>query len=313
MGENLVDVEAQHAAHRATIWGLAYRMTGSAADADDVVQETFIRLMERVPDASRSLRPWLVQVAVNLSRDKLRRRRVRQESYVGPWLPEPVDTAALQTTTVALRESARFAFLVALEVLTPLQRGVLLLRDVFELSTRETAEALEVSVENAKVTLHRARAALRGASADAPDGLSEPALVWGAGSDDDGLRRAMAGLFAAILSGDVAAATSMLAADVRARTDAGGHYSAATRVVSGADHVVKLLLGILRTRGEMPEVTEVSVNGEVAWIIGGAAHSGPARVAPRSLVLLSLDPAGAIADMFSVLNPEKLTALGVGA
>src|SRR3954469_9653521 len=125
-------------------------MTGVAADADELVQETFVRALEHPPAALRELRPWLTRVAMNLARDRLRRRR--RESYVGPWLPSPVETGdegappayeppeSLGTEArYELLESVSFAFLLALEALGPRQRAVLLLRDVFDYSVRETA------------------------------------------------------------------------------------------------------------------------------------------------------------------------------
>ncbi len=152
------------------LWGLCYRMTGSATDADDIVQDTFVRALEKPPiNLEAPLRPWLVKVALNLSRDQLRRRRRRE--YFGPWLPSPVVTegdsqleldepTAPEMSPVArydLHESVTLAFLLALEALTPAQRAVLLLRDVFDYSTSETAKTLQMTEINVKVTLHRAR------------------------------------------------------------------------------------------------------------------------------------------------------------
>src|SRR5688500_13430166 len=139
------------------LWGLSYRMTGSAADADDVLQETFVRLMQKPPaNTDEPLRPWLVRVAVNLSRDILRRRR--RNGYTGQWLPAPfeiennddvlarLDIGGFDSRNPSARyemlESVSFAFLLALELLTPTQRAVLLLRDVFDLNVAETAEIL---------------------------------------------------------------------------------------------------------------------------------------------------------------------------
>src|SRR5262249_35064046 len=156
--------------HKRFLWGMCYRMTGSAADADDIVQDTFVKALERPPtDLEAPLRPWLAKVALNLSRDQLRKRRRRE--YFGPWLPSPVSTEGdtpldldqpiePESSPAAhydLIESVTLAFLLALEALTPAQRAVLLLRDVFDHSTSETAQTLDLTKSNVKVILHRAR------------------------------------------------------------------------------------------------------------------------------------------------------------
>src|SRR5262247_1621751 len=160
-------------AHERFIWGLCYRMTGNAADADDLAQETFVRAWERPPARTdEPWRPWLVSVAMNLSRDLLRRRKRRR--YEGPWLPspietgdeftppsyEPVDEEGNPAARYDMLESVSFAFLLALEALKPAQRAVLLLRDVFDYSVKETAGALGMSEPNVKTTHHRARHAM---------------------------------------------------------------------------------------------------------------------------------------------------------
>src|SRR5688500_9082162 len=162
------------------LWGLSYRMTGSAADADDVCQETFIRLMQKPPaNTEEPLRPWLVRVAVNLSRDVLRRRK--RQGYIGQWLPSPFETENNEdvfenldfqdvnasansnnpSTRYEMLESISFAFLLALEVLTPTQRAVLLLRDVFDFNVAETADVLKMTGQNVKTTHHRARRTMK--------------------------------------------------------------------------------------------------------------------------------------------------------
>ena len=161
-------IEEAFREHRGFLWGLCYRLSGNAADADELVQETFVRALERPPaDLERPWRPWLTRVAVNLGRDLLRRRRRR--TYVGPWLPGPVPTAAdglpCEPVDPAPGPGARYdrlesvtvAFLLALEALSPAQRAVLLLRDVFDYSVRETADALAMSEANVKTTHLRAR------------------------------------------------------------------------------------------------------------------------------------------------------------
>src|SRR4029077_2785208 len=156
--------------HRSFLWALSYRLTGNAADADDVVQETFVRALQRPPaDRDRPWRPWLVRIAVTPGRDLLRRRR-RRGGYEGQWLPppieteppshEPADEGGSPAARYDLLESVSFAFLLALEALTPMQRATLLLRDVFDYSGREAARALGISEASARTTHLRARRAL---------------------------------------------------------------------------------------------------------------------------------------------------------
>ena len=135
--------------HRPLLWGLAYRITGSAADADDIAQEALARALEHQPDEPR---PWMYKVAANLARDQLRRRR--RAPYRGPWLPEPVADA---DDRLGLRQSASMAMLLAMERLRPTQRAVLVLRDAMELDAAETARLLGMSEGNVRVTHHRAR------------------------------------------------------------------------------------------------------------------------------------------------------------
>src|SRR5690242_9027045 len=142
-------------------------MTGSAADAEDLVQETFVRALEHATQLQEeAMRPWLLRVAVNLSLDALRRRKRRR--YLGAWLPAPIEagetggeSSSGPDARYARLESISFAFLLALEVLTPRQRAVLLLRDVFDYSARETAAALDISEANVRIVHHRARGAMR--------------------------------------------------------------------------------------------------------------------------------------------------------
>jgi RNA polymerase sigma-70 factor (ECF subfamily) len=157
--------------HRRFLWGLSYRITGSAADADDVVQETFIRALQHAPAQLDDPRRWLVRVAVNVGRDLLRRRKRR--GYVGEWLPTPIETARQEALPsyepvidgaetsegrYDLMESVSLAFLQALEALTPTQRAVLLLGDVFDYSALEISKALEMSEGNARALFTTAHA-----------------------------------------------------------------------------------------------------------------------------------------------------------
>ncbi len=239
-------------AERTYLWGLLYRMTGSRADADDLLMDTFERAMTKPPtDLSRPWRPWLTRVATNLARDSLRRRRRRK--YVGPWLPSVADTSGLPAPATpearyGAMESASYAFLKALEVLTPNQRAVLVLRDVFDYSTDETATALDMTATNAKVTLHRARRAMT--DYDNADLSLDPAEV------QDALGR----LMAALMAGDAEGTAKLLSEHVVATSDAGGEFKAALRAVQGADKVARFLHGLGRTT-TTTSVEPMIVNG----------------------------------------------------
>jgi RNA polymerase sigma-70 factor (ECF subfamily) len=291
-------------AHERFLWALCYRLVGSAADADDLVQETFLRALER-PPARRDepVRPWLVTVALNLGRDALRRRRRR--AYTGPWLPEPIDTDEPPSWELEgergtegrydLLESVSFAFLLALEALTPQQRAVLLLRDVFDYSVRETAAALALTEPNVKTTHHRARRALE--PYEAHRCRPTPAL---AARSEEALARFLQGL----ASQDVAAVEAMLAADARAVSDGGGAYVAALRPIVGRDRVARFLLSLARhTPADMRFVVR-SVNGLPALVVEQPRPLP--RTAPRYLLRCELDAAGRVAAVHIVLAPAKL-------
>jgi RNA polymerase sigma-70 factor, ECF subfamily len=289
--------------HQRFLWGLSYRMTGSAADADDVVQETFTRALATPPARTNEpWRPWLTKVALNLSRDVLRRRT--RDGYVGPWLPGPAPTSRFEAEdeTPHARydrlESVSFAFLLALEALRPRERAVLLLRDVFDYSVREAAELLDMSEANVKTTHHRARRALDGHDRARPAG--RPAA---------GAAEALERFLVALGARDGAALEATLAEGARAIGDGGGEFSAQRRVVEGRDHVARLFLGL--TRGsDVVSVKLVHVNGAVGLLIERA----PVRpgVAPLVLLACDVDEAGAITTFYTVLTTRKLACLRAG-
>lgn len=288
--------------HGRYLWGLSYRMTGNAADADEIVQETFARAVERPPlDRTRPWRPWLATVAVNLSRDRLRRRRRRP--YEGPWLPSPIETgstpeADAPDSRYGRMESLTSAFLLALEELTPRQRAVLLLRDVYEYSVRETADALELSEANVKVILHRARKAMAGYDA------ARPSL------DADAKARhaeALERFLAAIAAGDVGAATAALSEDAVTLNDGGGELLAARRPVVGADRVARFVLGTSRKAAGTPRMETREINGLPAVV--ATLDGTPDRVADRVVLQAEVDARGRITRLLITLAPRKLTAI----
>jgi len=292
--------------HRRYLWALGYRMMGSAADADDLVQETFARALAHPPSREdEPLRPWLVRVEVNLARDHLRRRRVR--GYEGPWLPAPIETGPgtlehelistepLPESRYSLRESATFAFLIALEALTPHQRAVLVLRDVLDYSGRETAAALGSTEASVKQTHRRARTAMssydeaRATVAPSPEVIARTQ---------------------AVAADDVAAAEAALSADVRAITDAGGEFLAARVPVLGAAKVALFFTKLARTAGR-PELTPRfairEING-VPALVAEYDFAAP-NIAPRFVIHIDVGADGLIREVHGQQATAKLTAI----
>lgn len=273
-------------------------MLGVAADADEVVQETFVRALERPPaDTGRPLGPWLMRVATNLCRDRLRSRRRR--GYVGSWLPGPVPDALLvdlgtPESRYGARESASFAFLDALEALTPTQRAVVLLRDVLDADLAETAETLGSTPGAVKVAHHRARAALaryeRGRARPPP---AEEAMMR--------FQR----LLMAIGAGDVAAVRAELSDDAVAKNDAGGRYLAARMPVVGAEKVALFLVKLTRLSPGLYRYRMLLVNGLPALL--AEREDPPAHHAPRWVLLPSFGADRRISHLFTVLTDEKLS------
>lgn len=298
-----VALSAAFTAHRREVWLLCYRMTGSSADSDDLVQETFARALERPPrDVSRPWLPWLVRVAVNLARDHLRRRR--QRVYRGPWLPEPVELPELSyepahtEARYELLESVSYAFLVALEALTPAQRAVLVLRDVIGYSAGEAAEALGLSEGNVRVVLHRARKALEGY--DAERCRPSPALSESTAS-------ALQRFLENIARGDVAGVEALLTEDVVTLNDVNGKYAAAGRPVHGRNKVARFHVNVSQLRGGPQRFEMRILNGLPALV--AEWDTSERNLAPRIVMIPVLDAAGRIRAVHSLLAPEKLVGV----
>ncbi|HEY8558857.1 MAG TPA: sigma-70 family RNA polymerase sigma factor [Pyrinomonadaceae bacterium] len=301
------------------LWALGYRMTGSAADADDVCQETFIRLIQKPPrNTEDDLRPWLVRVAVNLSRDVLRRRR--RQNYVGQWLPAPFETenndadylaamdyemngdeAAAQNPSARyeMLESVSFAFLLALEVLTPTQRAVLLLRDVFDFNVAETAAALKMSEQNVKTTHHRARRAMRGY--EEKRFVPKKTLVEKTG-------KVVGQLVNFLMNRDTEAAARLLAANVVSVSDGGGEFFAARVPVEGREKVAAFLGNLFRRGAELPaRQTAVELNGVFGALT--VRENAPEGYAPKIATLFQMNDEGLIERIYFQMASRKLKAL----
>ncbi|MBU4609684.1 sigma-70 family RNA polymerase sigma factor [Achromobacter sp. GG226] len=279
--------------HRRYLLGLAYRMLGSVAEAEDVLQEAWLRWHARDPETVEHPRAFLARVVTRLCLDQLGSARARRETYVGPWLPEPW---AEEATTpwpapqpVELAQDVSVALLLALERLSPLERAVFLLHDVFDTDFDEIGLTLGRSPAACRQLAVRARANVR---AERP---RYPA------ADDAAF--ALAGAFiAASREGNVAALQTLLAEDATFQSDGGGKRAAVLRAVVGRDKVCRLYAGLARKAGPAPVPWRlVRLNGQPAAI------SLEADGLPQATLLDIRD--GRVVTVYVVRNPDKLRHL----
>ncbi len=297
-------------AQQRRLWGLAYRLTGSAEDAEDVVQEAFVRLVARPPAAPpEDLGPWLARVATHLGIDALRRRRRR--AYAGPWLPSPVETPGADgldaqpsgipdpEARYSLSESATYAFLLALEALSPRQRAVLLLRDVVGHSARETADLVGTSEGSVRVLHLRARRTLE--AYDKARCIPTPELR-------ERHRTVLQRFLDCLFDQDARGLEAILAESVHTVTDAAGEYSALATPLAGRARVARLYLMAALHRQAGGTRTEILLaNGLPAAMI--TLDRPVRRQAPRTLLRCELDEEGRIDLVQAILAPRKLAAL----
>jgi RNA polymerase sigma-70 factor (ECF subfamily) len=301
--------EALFQEHRSFLWSLLYRLTGCAADADDLVQEAFLRAIERPPSRTDApWRPWLVRVAMNLGRDLLRKRR--RQGYVGPWLPSPLDTEdeppSFEPADPAPGPFARYdriesvsvAFLLALEALRPGQRAVLLLRDVLDDSVKDTATVLGMTEANVKTTHLRARRAMA-----AYDRQRLPLTRARQAQSGQALER----FLACLTQGDAAGLTTLLARDVRSVSDGGGEFVTALRPIVGSDKVARFYLSLVQKLGTGGRLELRSLNGLPALIVD--RPDSPAGFSPRLTLQCEPDAMGRISRIYVVQASRKLTAI----
>ncbi len=284
------DGRADHAvdvfvSHRNLLFTVAYEMLGSAADAEDVLQETWLRWADADLAAVRDQRAYLVRITTRLSLNRLRTVGRRRESYVGSWLPEPLLTAPDVADDVELAESVSMAMLLVLETLAPTERAVFVLREVFDLAYDEIAEAVDKSSAAVRQIAHRARAHV---AARRPRGMVSPAET----------RRALSAFRLAVETGDVQALLDVLAPDVVLLGDGGGIKQALLRPVAGADKVARLLCST-HARTATMSLHPAQVNGHPALVLrlDGAVDT---------VLALRIDD-GLISGVYAVRNPEKLS------
>lgn len=275
---------------RRRLFGIAYRMIGTTADAEDIVQEAYLRWHQANTEEIRSAEAWLVSVVTRLSIDKLRKASVEREKYIGEWLPEPLIAGAAPDPAEKLETAANLsmAYMVLLERLTPVERAAFLLHDVFDCAYPLIANILRKSEAACRQVVHRARQRVR----------SEKSRFK---ASDAALRTLINQFMAAADAGDDKTLVSLFAKDATLTSDGGGVVPAARRVVHGRSRIARLYLLLAKRLGARLRKEILIINGEpglVMYLDG----------APLATVSFASDGAS-ITALYTVLNPNKLHAL----
>ncbi|WUH95381.1 RNA polymerase sigma factor SigJ [Streptomyces sp. NBC_00433] len=299
---------AVFAGHRELLFSVVYNMLGSVSDTEDVLQETWLAWSRRsagtLGDDIENPRAYLVRIAANQALARQASISRRRETYIGPWLPEPLATGAPEAAdlpqaaraadvaeSVLRNESVSMAMLVVLETLTPLERAVFVLHEVFGYPHTEIAEILERSPSAVRQLAHRAREHVQ---ARRPRHQADRQLQ----------RRVTERFIAAALGGDLADLMSLLAPDVTLWTDGGGKASAALRPVSGRERVAKVISGYAANR--LPASVDIryrQVNGDPSVVVLSDGS-------PTAVMVVELDAADdRITDVYLVTNPDKLSGV----
>jgi RNA polymerase sigma-70 factor (TIGR02957 family) len=285
--------------YRRLLFGVAYQMLGSVADAEDTVQDAWLRWSAADRSEVTDPRAYLVQVTTRLALDRLRSAQSRRESYVGPWLPEPLLTAPPVASgppapspdeAAELGEQVSLALLVVLETLSPVERAVFVLREVFGVSAAEVGDILGRSEPAVRQLAHRAREHVE---------ARRPRFD----TDRREQREVTERFLAAAAGGDVDSLLAALAPDVVLITDGGGRAKAARRPITGADKVARFLVGIAQQGADIP-----GLRMEVAEVNGWPAIVGWVGAEPFGSISLTLS-GERIQQVLVVVNPDKLAGL----
>ncbi|MFI6162327.1 RNA polymerase sigma-70 factor [Micromonospora haikouensis] len=276
---------AEFVAVRPRLFGIAYRMLGSVAEAEDVVQDAWLRWQSAERGAVRNPAAFLTTTTTRLAINAATSARAVRERYVGPWLPEPVDTSADPALGAERAEALDLAVLLLLERLTPTERAAYVLREAFDYSHRQVGEVLDTSEVNARQLVSRAR---RHLASQRPSPVAPVRR-----------RELVEAFLDAAREGNVAALERLLAEDVRAWSDGGGRVNAARKELAGVDRVTTFLDNVLRKYWHTAGFRFVEVNGGGALLVTNADGS------PQSLVALDCSDRG-IERVLIVVNPDKL-------
>lgn len=289
----MTEVDQAFAGYRNLLFSVAYRILGTAADAEDAVQDAWVKWSAADRSRVADQKAYLVRIVSNVALDRLRSAQARRETYVGPWLPEPILTADL-AEDVTTAESVSMALLVVLETLSPLERAVFVLKEVFGFGHAEIAAAVDRSEATVRQAAHRAREHVRARRPRFPA--------------EQGRRREVTQRFlAAAAGGDINGLMQLLAPDVTLWTDGGGKVRQAMRPVTGAERVAAWFAGISKRPYEGVEPADMRV--ELVDLNGGPGvlFTGAGRVI--GTLTVDLDDAGRIVTVHNVANPDKLRAV----
>lgn len=278
------DAAEQLVAHRPMLFGLAYRLLGSVHDAEDVLQEAYLRWSRADRAAIALPRRYLTRVVTRLALDQLRIRQTRRESYIGPWLPEPLPTADLPVDEVEQHESLSMALLHLMERLSPPERAVYVLRTAFDLPYADIAEALDRTPPHCRQLYRRAAAALE----------SDQRRFT---ADQREHERLLGAFVAAARNADLATLRRLLHADVIAWTDGGGQVRAARNGVYGTDKVARFFAGIYGRDACSLRMQNMELNGTPALLVSRSTTT-------HALLIAVSD--GQIIGVYLVSNPQKL-------
>ena len=271
---------------RGRLFGLAYRMLGSRADAEDIVQEAYVRWHEVTKDRIDSPEAWLVTTTSRLAIDRLRRLKTEREAYVGQWLPQPIVTDAPPDRHLDLADDLSMAFLTLLERLAPEERAAFLLHDVFDVGYPEIASVIEKTESAARQVVHRARERVRGERKrfDVSESAKETLLQR---------------FLAATEARDEQAVLALFAPDATWTADGGGKAAAALRPIVGADRIARLVMGLYERFWANGRTLEIgTINGEAGLCLRDGDHL---------IATMSIATDGEqILAVYAVVNPDKL-------
>jgi RNA polymerase sigma-70 factor (ECF subfamily) len=276
-------------AHRGQLFGIAYRMLGSVAEADDLVQETWLRWQKQDLEKVSSPKAWLISTITRLCIDQLRSARRQREEYYGVWLPEPLveNAPASPENSAMLAESLTMAFMLLLETLDPVERAVFVLREVFDYDYADIAAIVGKSEANCRQIVRRSKLQ-----------LATPPVTT---TPNEAARRVVEKFMAAAAGGEVRDLLALLTADATLYSDGGGRVSAAGRPIHSADHISRFFVGIRDRQPAAVVLRFVAINGRPGVLMSSGGHIFNA---------VSFDLDGErVRAIYIVRNPEKLKHL----